>query len=118
MKILICDDEYSSRVILRACLSDYNFEIQEASNGSEALEKILEFKPDLLIIDYSMPGMSGLEVLTQMQSPALSIVLTSEGFTEDIKEELQKNANAYLVKPVLQDELIKTISEICNCKLK
>lgn len=112
MKILICDDEYATRVITKSYLNMYSLETVEAANGKEALSVIEEEKPDLLIIDYSMPDMTGLEVIKELDGMIPVIVVTSEGFTLEIEKELKRYSAGYLTKPITETELIGLIQEI------
>lgn len=111
MKILICDDEYAARLITRSYLASYGLDAEEASSGEEALAIIKEKSPDLLIIDYSMPGMTGLDVLKETAGIS-AIILTSEGFNEKTENELKNYAACYLVKPVSEEQLIEAVEKV------
>lgn len=67
-KILICDDEPSLRRALRDKLIHEGFEIEEASDGSEAMEKMRLHQPDLLLLDFVMPKKDGIQVLKEMRA--------------------------------------------------
>jgi len=118
MKVLICDDEYATRFMTKSYLDMLGLETVEASNGKEALEIMQKEDIDLIIIDYSMPGMTGLEVLKEINGKIPSISLTSEGFTAETEEELKKYASDYLVKPVNQSVLVETIEKVTGKKIK
>ncbi|MFH1416630.1 MAG: response regulator [Elusimicrobiota bacterium] len=112
IKILICDDEYATRLVTKAYLEEFNIEVLEAASGEEAESIIEREMPDLLIIDYSMPDKTGLEVIRELETvPPVIVVLTAEGFSSDIEAELKKNAAGYLVKPLTQEVLIKTVEK-------
>ncbi|MCK4695701.1 MAG: response regulator, partial [Candidatus Cloacimonetes bacterium] len=66
-KILIVDDEKMIRIVLSKVLSKAGYEIFEAENGKEALEKYEQYKPDLVLLDFQLPGMNGLEVLEELK---------------------------------------------------
>ncbi|MFH1416629.1 MAG: response regulator [Elusimicrobiota bacterium] len=112
MKILICDDEYATRLITKSFLDMHSYDTVEAANGFEAFEVIKREAPDLLIIDYSMPGKTGLEVIRELDGRLPSIVLTSEGFTELTEKELKEQASAYIIKPVTEEKLIETVKRV------
>ncbi len=118
MKILICDDEYATRLITKSYLEMYSIDTLEASNGSDAIAIIKEENPDLLIIDYSMPDITGLEVIKKIEGQIPSIVVTSEGFTENTEKEIKELAASYMVKPVTEETLIGTIEKVTGKKLK
>ncbi|MFW6134060.1 MAG: response regulator [Elusimicrobiota bacterium] len=112
MKVLICDDEYSSRFVTKSCLDMSGYETIEASSGEEALELVDKKKPDVIIVDYSLPRMSGLDVIKKLKRKIPVIVLTSEGFIEETEKELRKYASEYLTKPVLKEQIEKAIKKI------
>jgi CheY-like chemotaxis protein len=112
MKVLICDDEFATRLITKSYLDMHDVETLEAPNGEIALEIIDEESPDLLIIDYSMPGMTGLEVLKEINKSLPSIILTSEGFTMGEEKEIREFASEYLAKPITEETLVETIEKI------
>lgn len=66
-KVLICDDETSLRRVLKDRLQAEGFEVEEAGDGEEAIEKLKSFKPDLMLLDFVMPKKDGVEVLTEMR---------------------------------------------------
>jgi CheY-like chemotaxis protein len=66
-KILIVDDQERTRTALKLVLADRNFTISEATNGKEALEKVAQNKPDLIILDAIMPIMDGFELYKRLK---------------------------------------------------
>jgi two-component system chemotaxis response regulator CheY len=81
-KILLVDDSRASRYIIKGCLpKDRDYELSEAADGKAGLEMYKEFKPDLTILDLTMPVMDGYEALEEIikyDSSALVIVLTAD----------------------------------------
>lgn len=120
MKILICDDEYATRLIIKAYLDMHSIETLEASNGEEALALIEEEEPDVLIVDYTMPGMTGLDVIKKLieRPEPVIVVATSEGFTETTEKELKKYASEYIVKPITEEKLIEAIERATGVNIK
>lgn len=120
MKILICDDEYATRLIIKAYLDMHSIETLEASNGEEALALIEEEEPDVLILDYTMPGMTGLDVIKKLieRPEPVIVVATSEGFTETTEKELKKYASEYIVKPITEEKLIEAIERATGVNIK
>lgn len=111
--ILIVDDEAINRMVISQQLSDHN--IKQASSGAEALNIIAEEKPDLILLDLMMPGMSGYDVCkevrrtyNQIQLPI--IIVTARNHLEDLNKGLEIGANDYLSKPYHPEELIARIS--------
>lgn len=111
MKILIAEDDLTSRTILVSMLSKRGFEVKAAANGDEAY-KALENDPSILLalIDWEMPGMSGLDVCRKIrkldaQIPPYLILLTAKSEKENIVKGLDAGANDYIPKPYHKEEL-------------
>jgi CheY-like chemotaxis protein len=116
-KILLADDSVTAQNMGRKILADAGYEVIAVNNGSAALKKIAELKPDLVILDVYMPGYSGLEVcqrLKESQDTARIPVLLSVGKLEPFKpEEAQRvRADGYIVKPFEASELLSALSKL------
>jgi twitching motility two-component system response regulator PilH len=116
-KILLADDSVTAQNMGRKILVDAGYEVIAVNNGSAALKKIAELKPDLVILDVYMPGYSGLEVcqrLKESQESARIPVLLSVGKLEPFKpEEAQRvRADAFIVKPFEASELLSALSKL------
>ncbi|MBF8279515.1 MAG: putative response regulator in two-component regulatory system, sigma 54-dependent [candidate division NC10 bacterium] len=102
-KILIADDESTSRRGLQELLGSWGYEVAAAADGEEALEKASEFRPALVITDLVMPKMDGLALLQALKddtaSPSL-IILTGQGTIETAVEAMREGAYDYITKPV------------------
>lgn len=118
-KILVVDDSKFMRLTLKN-LIEKSFKgvhtvVGEASTASEALEKFLELKPDLVTMDIIMPAESGLEAVKNIvaHSPTAKIIMVSAMGQEKIVEEaMSLGAKAFVIKPVKSEELVKTIEKI------
>jgi DNA-binding NarL/FixJ family response regulator len=119
--IVIADDHTLFREGLRALLSahdDLNV-LGEAENGREALRAVAEHKPDLLLMDLSMPTMGGLEAIRELkgQAPATKIlVLTIHETEEFVLEALHAGASGYILKDATHDELVLAIRSVLRDK--
>jgi twitching motility two-component system response regulator PilH len=116
-KILLADDSVTAQNMGRKILVDAGYEVIAVNNGSAALKKIAELKPDLVILDVYMPGYSGLEVcqrLKESQESSRIPVLLSVGKLEPFKpEEAQRvRADAFIVKPFEASELLSALSKL------
>jgi CheY-like chemotaxis protein len=116
-KILLADDSVTAQNMGRKILADAGYEVIAVNNGSAALKKIGELKPDLVILDVYMPGYSGLEVCQRLkESPetARIPVLLTVGKLEPFKpEEAQRvRAEGFIVKPFEASELLATLSKM------
>jgi CheY-like chemotaxis protein len=118
-KILLADDSVTAQNMGRKILTDAGYEVITVNNGSAALKKISENKPDLIVLDVYMPGYSGLEVcqrLKENQETARIPVLLTVGKLEPFKPEEAKRARAeaYIVKPFEASELLSTLTKLEN----
>jgi len=118
MQILVVDDNINDRNILYELLSSDGYEVTGASNGVEALEKIKESKPDLVISDIMMPQMDGFglcrELKKTVETIKIPIILYSSSFTdpEDEKLVLEEGAAAYIRKPFEIKPFLDKIREV------
>ena len=107
-KILIIDDERAIRRALREILEFEDFEVDEAENGEKAKIFIQKHKPEVVVLDIQMPGLTGLQFIQSMREKPMIILITAyekyalEGFNLDVTD--------YLVKPVSLDRFVKA----CN----
>ncbi|WP_167746973.1 response regulator transcription factor [Cohnella luojiensis] len=110
-KVLLVDDEPTIREGLRTLIpwNELGFEVADtAANGQEALQKCEQIRPDLLIADIRMPGMTGLELIKSVRSSELDMhVLILSGYAdfEYAKQAIAQRIDGYLLKPVDEDEL-------------
>ena len=102
-KILIIDDDKTFRIILKETLIKEGYYTMEADSGKKGLEMVISEQPDLVITDFQMPGMSGLDVLQaiiKMKTGIPVIMITGFSDTENIIKAIQIGAFDYLEKPV------------------
>lgn len=109
-QILIIDDDPAIQILLKRTLHNQGYDVSVASNGEEGLEQALQLRPGLVICDWIMPRMNGLEVCRQVKAtPELSttmfILLTSLGSVEDRVKGLDAGADDFLCKPIEMLEL-------------
>lgn len=116
-KILLADDSVTAQSMGRRILTDAGYEVVTVSNGSAALKKIAECRPDLIVLDVYMPGYGGLEVcqrLKEARETARIPVLLSVGKLEPFKPEEARRvrADAYIVKPFEASELLTALTKL------
>src|SRR5215831_17888272 len=104
-KIAVVDDNADNRLIIRTILED-QFEVQEFSGGSEALDGFRKDPPDVVILDISLPEMDGTEILRRLRSDErLSylpvIALTAHAMVGDREKYLAAGFNDYVAKPII-----------------
>ncbi len=111
MKVLIAEDDVTSRILLQKVLSRWDYEVVATKNGLEAWEVLQsEDAPRLAILDWMMPELDGVEVCRRVRAldaeqPPYLILLTARGGTDDIVEGLDAGADDYLGKPYDPEEL-------------
>lgn len=112
-KILIVDDAVFMRKVITKILKEHGYtEIFEAGNGEEAMIVFSEQNPDLVLLDITMPGKSGLEVLEEMiaaDSSANVIMCSAMGQEHMIQKAIITGARDFIVKPFKNDEFIKIV---------
>ncbi len=102
-KVFIVDDEEPSREGLTTLLTKWGYEVEQAGDGQEALNKITQFHPDVVITDMVMPGFNGLELIQLLQKELIFspvIVLTGHGSIETAVSAIKQGAYDYLSKPL------------------
>jgi two-component system NtrC family response regulator len=107
-RILVVDDDESLRWVTHAQLQQSGYQVDAAANGKEALAKIQETPPDLVITDLMMPGMSGVELLKSIRAvyaEIIVILVTAFGTVENAVEAMRAGAYDYITKPVNMEEL-------------
>ena len=111
MKILIADDEPGILKLVTAYLREEGWEVIEARDGPSALKAARAFKPDLVILDIMLPGMDGLEVLTNLRrtSDVYVILLTARAEEADKVVGLSVGADDYVTKPFSPRELVARV---------
>src|SRR5579864_3850565 len=109
--ILVVDDEPQIRRVMRTTLASHGYAIKEAKSGEEALESIRSEKPDLILLDVNMPGMSGVETCREIRSSSdvPIIMLTVRNTEKDKVKALDAGADDYVVKPFGIEELLARI---------
>ena len=118
-RLLVVDDEPNLLVAVAACLRGDGYEVTTARSGREALIKLAETIPDLIVSDIRMPGMDGYTLARHVRSNARTslvpiVFLTAKDETADRIEGFRNGVDAYLTKPFEPDELIAVIRNILN----
>ena len=119
-RVLVVDDAALVRLFYRDALESAGFEVDEALNGLEALEKVLAARPDLLVVDVNMPQMDGLtfiEALRRQELPLAStpaLITSTEGGPQDFDAARAAGANFYLVKPISGETLVEYAAMLCG----
>jgi two-component system, chemotaxis family, chemotaxis protein CheY len=113
MRILIVDDSSLIRLYYRNALEKSGFEVEQAINGIEAIEKVQAQAFNLVIVDVNMPKMDGFSFLRALRRSTPSVaslpalVITTESSEQDLDDARIAGANFYLVKPVTESDLLR-----------
>ena len=104
MQSLVIDDSRAMRLILRRMLRELGFTVGEATNGREGLDELTATQPELVLLDWNMPEMSGIEFLQSMRRPpyastAKVLMVTTESEVAQVIRALGAGADEYLMKP-------------------
>lgn len=116
-RILSVDDSKTIRMIIQRTFRPYDCEVIEASNGEEGLALASSSKPDLIILDITMPVMDGVTMLGKMKEiPALKgipvIILSAESGRENVAYIAKLGVRDYLVKPFKDEQLIEKVVRV------
>jgi putative two-component system response regulator len=120
-RILIVDDESASRAALEVLLRRENFDVHSANNGATALAECASFRPDLILLDVLMPGMSGFEVCKQIKATLETrltpvVLITGLSATEDRIKGINAGADDFLSKPIDFNELLARTRSLIRLK--
>ena len=114
--ILICDDAAFMRMMIKDILSKNGYNVVgEAENGAIAVEKFNELKPDLALMDITMPEMDGIEALKKIKAndPNASIIMCSAmGQQAMVIESIQAGAKDFIVKPFQADRVLEAVKKV------
>ncbi|MBO5237447.1 MAG: response regulator [Lachnospiraceae bacterium] len=113
--ILICDDAAFMRMMIKDILTKNGYNVvAEAENGLKAVEKYQETKPDLVLMDITMPEMDGIQALKKIKSvdPNASVVMCSAmGQQAMVIESIQSGARDFIVKPFQPDRVLEAVKK-------
>lgn len=120
-RVLVVDDEELNRKLLRGLLTSRGFDVEEAANGEEALRKVHEISPDLVLLDIMMPRVDGLKVCRELkQNPRTQLIpvilLTALSALDDRVAGLEAGADDFLTKPFHQPELLARVRALIRMK--
>jgi two-component system, chemotaxis family, chemotaxis protein CheY len=113
MRVLVVDDSSLVRLYYRNVLEKAGFEVEQAINGMEAIEKVQAQAFDLVIVDVNMPKMDGFAFLRALRCSAPSVatlpalVVTTESDESDMDDARIAGANFYLIKPITELDLLR-----------
>ena len=114
-RVLICDDAAFMRMMIKDILTKNGYEVAaEAENGIKAVEKYNETKPDLVMMDITMPEMDGIQALKKIKevdAGANIIMCSAMGQQAMVIESIQSGARDFIVKPFNQDRVLEAVKK-------
>ena len=114
--ILICDDAAFMRMMIKDILTKNGYNIAgEAENGQKAVEKYAELKPDLVLMDITMPEMDGIEALKAIKAndPNAQVIMCSAmGQQAMVIEAIQSGAKDFIVKPFQAERVLEAVKKV------
>lgn len=118
-RLLVVDDEPNLLRAVAVCLRGEGYEVATARSGAEALRRMAEYMPDLIVSDIRMPGMDGFQFARQIRASSRTalvpiVFLTAKDETADRVEGFRSGVDAYLTKPFEPDELLAVITNILS----
>ncbi len=115
-RVLIVDDAAFMRMTIQQIIeANGHSMVAEAENGVEAIEKFMETKPDLVILDISMPEMNGIETLKRLKilDPDCKIIICSAiGYQDLLAQAIECGAAEFILKPFEKEQLVKAIEKV------
>ncbi len=118
-KVMVVDDETDLRNLVKLIMEKEGFEVETAENGKEFLDKVDDFKPDLVLLDVMMPGLTTREILEKLKKkktqPKIAL-LTVVRYSDEEKEKLFDMGNIvdYITKPFDVQHLIASVNKHIN----
>ena len=114
--ILICDDAAFMRMMIKDILTKNGYNVAgEAENGARAVQKYNELKPDLVLMDITMPEMDGIQALKKIREndpSALIIMCSAMGQQAMVIESIQSGARDFIVKPFNQERVLEAVKKV------
>lgn len=120
-RILVIEDDAGVRDLVRTRLVLAGYDIHTAHNGAEGLRRVLELRPDAIVLDINMPEMDGFSVLRAMQERSAVrvpvLVLTARHAVEDVRQAISLGAKDYLTKPFSEAQLLARIGRLLRAPI-
>ncbi|TSE36473.1 response regulator transcription factor [Tepidimonas charontis] len=116
-RVLIVDDEPNILISLEFLMKRAGYEVRTARDGEEGLDAVMQWRPDLVLLDVMMPRKSGFDVCQAIRADASLaglrvVMLTAKGRDADVAKGLALGADAYLTKPFATQDLVQRVREL------
>ncbi len=118
-KILVVEDDDATRLVSTTLLTRAGHHVTAVSSGYLALEAIREFRPDVVVMDVSLPGIDGIETMgrirTELSSPELPVIaMSAHVFKTDIERYLDAGVDAFVAKPIVHEHLLDAVASLAG----
>lgn len=118
-KVLVVDDRVDNRKVVRKMLEPIGFDIMEAGDGKEAIKKVEEWNPQIILMDIVMEGMGGIEAILRIREmkcdkKLVIIAISASAFDEERELVLKNGADAFVKKPFKEDELLAALKQYAS----
>ena len=116
LRVLVVEDDEDSAMLLAETLTDHGYAVEVAHDGAGALEKAIEFRPQVAVLDVGLPDMDGYQLAIRMRKleelpPELRLIaLTGYGGDEEKRRSLAAGFDVHLVKPIMPNTLAQVIA--------
>ncbi len=121
-RILLVEDNFANRYVIKEMLKEYNLQIDEAENGKEAIEKLKSDSYDLILLDIQMPVMDGYETFKKIREELKLntpvIALTAKALKDEVDEFKELGFDEILIKPIVYQKFIETLQKFIELKSK
>ncbi|WP_461022603.1 response regulator transcription factor [Thalassiella azotivora] len=116
-RVLVADDDRDIRELVAFRLEAAGFEVEQAEDGAQALERLRRSPPDLAVLDVMMPGLSGMDVTRQLRADPVTahvpvILLTARAQEADVEAGFAAGVDDYVVKPFSPRELVSRVQAV------
>jgi CheY-like chemotaxis protein len=116
--ILVIDDDPFARAFAEVVLSGAGYRVAQAATASEGLAMVAHTAPNLIVLDYAMPGMTGLDALQALRSganaPEVSVIMLSAWVSNDVRQAVEALDAVWLAKPLAADGLSSAVRAALN----
>jgi DNA-binding response OmpR family regulator len=117
IRILIAEDEPNIVLSLEFLLKESGYDVAVARDGSQAIDLLRTFRPELIVLDVMLPSLDGFEVCRRVREDLATrdtkiLMLTARGREHEVEKGLAAGANAYMTKPFATKELVKLVAEL------
>jgi two-component system sensor histidine kinase TorS len=119
LNILMVEDDEATRLVADTVLSKAGHRVMAVSSGYAAVEAVADFKPDILVMDISLPGIDGLEAMKRVRkalnAPGLPVIaMSAHVFTSEVERYLNSGVDAFVAKPIIDEQLLEAIGTLTD----